>query len=143
MIVLDTNLISELWKVDPDKNVLAWIDAQTVETLYLSAITVAELRYGLATMPAGKRRTIYQERLEREVLPIFAGRVLAFDLDTSNTYAELMARARADGKAIAQADGYIAATAAERGFMVATRDISPFEAAGLPVINPWAVQHEP
>jgi predicted nucleic acid-binding protein len=140
MIVLDTNLISELWKADPDKNVLAWIDAQAVETLYLSAITVAELRYSLATMPTGKRRTIYQERLEREVLPTFAGRVLAFDLDTAKAYAELMARAKAEGKAIAQADGYIAATAAEHGFIVATRDTSPFRTAGLSVINPWEAQ---
>lgn len=137
MIVLDTNVISELWKVDPDSNVLAWIDAQAIETLYLSAVTVAELRYGLATMPEGKRRTIYQQRLEDEVLPNFAGRVLAFDLDTSKTYAELMARARAEGKAIAQADGYIAATAATHGLIVATRDTSPFEAAGLAVIDPW------
>ncbi|WP_245549432.1 MULTISPECIES: hypothetical protein [Methylomicrobium] len=68
------------------------------ETLYLSAATVAELRYGLATMPEGKRRTIYQERLEYEVLPTFAGRVLAFDLDTSKAYADLMARAREEGK---------------------------------------------
>ena len=98
MILIDTNVISELWKPGPDSNVLAWIDAQTIETLYLSAITVAELRYGLAMMPDGKRRTIYQERLEREVLPTFAGRVLAFDLDTSKTYAELMARARAKGR---------------------------------------------
>ena len=100
-------------------------------------MTVAELRYGLAAMPEGKRRTIYQERLEREVLPAFAGRVLAFDLDTSKTYAERMAKARAEGKAIARADGYIAATAAAHGLMVATRDTSPFEAAGLDVINPW------
>ena len=137
MILIDTNVISELWKPGPDSNVLAWIDAQTIETLYLSAITVAELRYGLAMMPDGKRRTIYQERLEREVLPTFAGRVLAFDLDTSKTYAELMARARAGGKAIAKADGYIAATAATHGLIVATRDTSPFEAAGLAVIDPW------
>ena len=137
MILIDTNVISELWKPGPDSNVLAWIDAQTIETLYLSAITVAELRYGLAMMPDGKRRTIYQERLEREVLPTFAGRVLAFDLDTSKTYAVLMARARAEGKAIAQADGYIAATAATHGLIVATRDTSPFEAAGLAVIDPW------
>ena len=137
MILIDTNVISELWKPGPDSNVLAWIDAQTIETLYLSAITVAELRYGLAMMPDGKRRTIYQERLEREVLPTFAGRVLAFDLDTSKTYAELMARARAEGKAIAKADGYIAATAATHGLIVATRDTSPFEAGGLNVINPW------
>ena len=137
MILIDTNVISELWKPGPDSNVLAWIDAQTIETLYLSAITVAELRYGLAMMPDGKRRTIYQERLEREVLPTFAGRVLAFDLDTSKTYAELMARARAEGKAIAKADGYIAATAAMHGLIVATRDTSPFEAGGLVVIDPW------
>lgn len=137
MIVLDTNVISEMWKVEPNPNVLAWIDAQAIETLYLSAITVAELRYGLATMPEGKRRTIYQERLEHEVLTAFAGRVLAFDLDTSKIYADLMARARAEGKAIGKADGYIAATAAAHGLIVATRDISPFEAGGLEVINPW------
>ncbi|EDX2839297.1 type II toxin-antitoxin system VapC family toxin [Salmonella enterica subsp. enterica serovar Berta] len=139
MIVLDTNVISELWKIKPDSNVQAWIDAQSVETLYLSAITVAELRFGLAAMPDGKRRTIYLERLEREVLPIFEGRVLAFDLDTSGTYADLMARARFEGKAIGKADGYIAATAARHGLMVATRDTSPFKASGLKVINPWKV----
>ncbi|KAG1276012.1 hypothetical protein G6F64_014832 [Rhizopus arrhizus] len=113
------------------------MDAQTIETLYLSAVSVVEMRYGLAAMPEGKSRTIYQERLEREVLPAFAGRVLAFDLDTSKTYAERMAKARAEGKAIARADGYIAATAAAHGLMVATRDTGPFEAAGLEVINPW------
>jgi len=137
MIVLDTNVISELWKAEPNPNVLVWIDAQAIETLYLSAITVAELRYGLATMPKGKRRTIYQERLANEVLPLFAGRVLSFDLDTSQAYADLMARARAGGKAISKEDGYIAATAAAHGLMVATRDTSPFEAAELNTINPW------
>ena len=137
MIVLDTNVISELWTVKPNPNVLAWIDAQAVETLYLSAVTVAELRYGLATMPEGKRRTIYQERLEQEVLPIFAGRVLAFDLSMSKAYAELMTRARAEGKTIGTADGYIAATAAAHGLIVATRDTSPFKAGGLEVIDPW------
>lgn len=137
MIVLDTNVISELWKIEPNPNVLAWIDAQAIETLYLSAITVAELRYGLATMPQGKRRTIYQERLANEVLPAFAGRVLPFGLDASQAYADLMARARAGGKAIGTADGYIAATAAAHGLMVATRDTSPFEVAELDTVNPW------
>ncbi len=137
MIVLDTNVISELWKVEPDANVLAWIDAQMVETLYLSTVTIAELRYGLASMPEGKRQSIYQNRLEREVLPAFTGRILSFDLDASQAYAQLMARARQTGKAIGKADGYIAATAAAHGLMVATRDTSPFEAAGLNVINPW------
>ena len=139
MIVVDTNVLSELWRVAPDPKVMAWMDAQVVETLFLSAITVAELRFGLAAMTQGKRRAIYQERLEREVPPAFAGRVLPFDLDASKAYGELMARARLGaGLAIGNADGYIAATAAARGLMVATRDTSPFKAAGLTVIDPWA-----
>ena len=137
MILLDTNVISELWKIAPDSNVLSWMDAQAVETLYLPVITVAELRFGLATMPEGKRRAIFWDRLEKEVLPAFLGRILAFDLDASRAYADLMARAQAAGRAISKADGYIAATAAVRGFSVATRDTSPFEDAGLTVINPW------
>jgi predicted nucleic acid-binding protein len=140
MILIDTNVISELWKAEPNPDVLAWIDAQTVETLYLSAVTVAELRFGLATMPESKRRTIYQERLEKKVLPTFAGRVLPFDLNASQAYADLMARAKAGGKAIGKADGYIAATATACGLMVATRDISPFEAAGLKIVNPWEAE---
>jgi len=137
MILIDTNVISELWKAEPNPGVLDWIDAQAVETLYLSAITVAELRFGLATMPEGKRRSIYQDRLEREVLPAFSGRVLPFGLDTSQAYAALMAHAKAKGKAISKADGYIAATASARALSVATRDVSPFHAADLTVINPW------
>ena len=135
MILIDTNVISELWKVKPDPGVLAWVDAQTVETLYLSAITVAELRFGMATMPEGKRRSIYQDRLEQEVLPAFMGRVLPFDLNASQAYADLMARAKAEGKA----DGYIAGTASAHGLTVATRDVAPFQAAALTVINPWKV----
>ena len=137
MIVLDTNLISELWRVEPDPAVLAWVDAQAIETLYLSAITVAELRHGIATMPAGRRQALYRDRLEREVLPAFTGRVLPFDLEASAAYAELMARARAQGKAIGKEDGYIAAMASVRGFAVATRDQDPFLWLGLTVINPW------
>lgn len=137
MIVLDTNVISELWKAMPDATVLAWIDEQMVETLYLSTVTIAELRYGLATMAHGKRRTIFQDRLERDVLGAFNGRILSFDLNASQAYARIMAQAKQAGKAIGMADGYIAATAAARGMMVASRDTSHFEAAGLTVINPW------
>lgn len=140
MIVIDTNVISELWRERPNPAVLAWADAQAIETLYLSAITVAELRYGIETMPEGKRRTIYRQRLETEVLPPFEGRVLAFDLATAAAYAELMARARAAGRAIGTVDGYIAASAAAHGLAVATRDVSPFQAAGLRTINPWEEQ---
>lgn len=137
MILIDTNVISELWKIQPDPGVLAWMDSQVVATLYLSSITLAELRYGLATMPEGKRRSIFEGRLEREVLPAFAGRILPFDLEDSKAYAALMSRAKSEGRAISQADGYIAATATARALTVATRDGAPFLAAQLTVINPW------
>ena len=137
MILVDTNVVSEPWKPVPDARVLDWLDAQAIETLFLSAITVAELRFGIAAMPKGKRRMILHDRLEGEVLPLFSGRILPFDLDASKAYATLMSEARASGKAIGTADGYIAATALARGFSVATRDVSPFEAAGLSIINPW------
>ncbi len=137
MILLDTNVVSEPLRPAPDARVVAWIDAQPLETLFLSAITVAELRAGAALLPAGKRRTGLQESLEMRVLPLFAGRVLPFDLGCTRAYAELMAKARASGLAIASADGYIAAIAAANGLAVASRDTGPFEAAGAAVFNPW------
>ncbi|TCU30882.1 hypothetical protein EV130_101457 [Rhizobium azibense] len=138
MILLDTNVISEPWKPAPNGAVVAWMDAQVIETLFLSAITIAELRFGIAAMPSGKRQTVLRDRLEGEVLPHFAERVLPFNSATSQFYSDLMVRARLSGKAVGKADGYIAATAAANGLAVATRDTSPFEAAGLKVINPWS-----
>ncbi|MGO4128278.1 type II toxin-antitoxin system VapC family toxin [Inquilinus sp. YAF38] len=138
MILLDTNVISETMRT-AEGRVVAWIDAQPVETLFLSAVTVAELRFGVALMPAGKRREGLHEYLERRVLPLFHGRVLSFDLAASQAYAELMSRARAAGLAISIADGYIAAIATANNFMVATRDTSPFKAAGVNVIDPWMI----
>lgn len=139
MILLDTNVISEPWKPTPDGTVVAWLDAQVIETLFISAITIAELRFGIASMPSGKRQSILRDRLEAEVLPHFAERILSFGIRTSQCYSQLMVRARQSGKAIGKADGYIAATAAENGLAVATRDTSPFEAAELKVINPWRI----
>lgn len=141
MILLDTNVVSEPLKLTGDVGVLAWLDAQIIETLYLSTISLAELRFGIAALEAGKRRDTLQASLEQRVLPLFVGRILPFDAAASEAYAVLRARARAQGKAIATADGYIAATAASHGLMVATRDTGPFEAAGLTVINPWNKQH--
>ena len=137
MILLDTNVISEPLKALGDANVLAWIDAQIIETLYLSTISLAELRFGIAALPEGKRRETLHASLEQRVLPLFAGRILSFDEPASQAYATLRSRARVAGKAIAPADGYIAGIAATQGFTVATRDTAPFEAAGLAVINPW------
>ncbi len=138
MILVDTNVISEPLRPSPVVRVVDWIDAQPIETLYLSAITVAELRFGVASLPAGRRRTALRDSLETRVLPLFAGRVLPFDLAASQAYGELMARAREAGLAIGASDGYIAATAAANGMVVATRDTAPFQAAKVPFIDPWA-----
>ena len=138
MILLDTNVISEPLRPSPDPGVIAWIDEQPLETLFLSAVTVAELRAGVALLPAGKRRTALHDNLETRFLPLFAGRVLPFDHACTTAYATLLSKARKAGLAIATADGYIAAIAAANGFTVATRDTRPFDAAGVDVINPWA-----
>lgn len=137
MILLDTNVISEPQRREPNARVLDWIDAQALETLYLSAITVAELRAGIALMPAGKRRDGLHENLEKRLLPMFANRVLPFDMACTKAYAELLVTPRAAGLAVETADAFIAAVALANGFAVATRDTTPFEAAGLNVINPW------
>ena len=137
MILLDTNVISETQRQSPNARVLDWLDEQALETLYLSAITVAELRAGIALMPAGKRRDGLLENLEKRLLPMFANRVLSFDMACTTAYAELLAKSRVAGLAIETADAFIAAIALANSFTVATRDTSPFEAAGLNVINPW------
>jgi predicted nucleic acid-binding protein len=137
MILLDTNVISEPQRREPNPRVLAWLDAQALETLYLSAITVAELRAGIALMPVGKRRDSLHDNLEKRLLPMFANRVLSFDLACTKAYAELLAKSHAAGLAVETADALIAAIALANGFAVATRDSRPFEAAGVNVINPW------
>jgi len=137
MILLDTNVISEALKTSGNENVLAWMDAQMVETLYLSTISLAELRFGIAVLSDGKRRETLNTILEKKVLPVFAGRILSFDEAASQSYSSLRSKARTEGLAIAPADGFIAAIAANHGFTIATRDTSPFDAAGLRVINPW------
>jgi len=131
MILLDTNVISETQRKLPNARVVDWIDAQALETLYLSSITVAELRSGIALMSAGKRRDGLHESLEKRLLPMFANRIL---------YAELLAKTRSAGLAIEAADAFIAAVALANGFTIVTRDIAPFEAAGLTVINPWEAE---
>ena len=137
MILLDTNVVSEPLRQAPAPQVIDWLDAQAMDTLFLSAITVAELRAGIALLPPGRRRSGLQDKLEQRVLPLFASRMLAFDLTCTQPYAELMAQARRAGLAISTADGCIAAIAAAHRLAVATRDTRPFEAAGVAVIDPW------
>lgn len=139
MIVLDTNVVSEAMKPVPNPIVQAWLDRQTAETLFLSSVTLAELLFGIRSLPAGRRKNILDETLDG-LLALFNGRVLPFDTDAARRFAELAVKARAAGKGFPTPDGYIAAIAAARGFIVATRDVSLFRAAGLNVINPWEPQ---
>lgn len=137
MILIDSNVISEPLRAAPDPQVIVWLDAQPVDTLFLSLVTVAELRLGFARLPAGRRRNGLIEQLESQVLPAFTGRLLPFDLAATQRYAEAMAQAQSKGVSVGVADGFIAATAAANHMAVATRDTAPFVAMGLAVINPW------
>ena len=137
MIVLDTNVISEPLKPFPEQNVLAWLNEQTAETLFITAISLAELRHGVAAMPRGRRRNRLASALEDQVLSLFGPRVLAFDAAAASAYAEIRVRTDSAGRPISAADSYIAATAAAHGFAIATREDAAFEAAGIQVINPW------
>lgn len=139
MILLDTNVISEAMKPAPDDTVRAWLDEQAAETLYLSSVTIAELLYGIGALPAGKRKDRLTEAVDG-VMELFADRVLPFDVAAAQRYADLAVKARAAGKGFPTPDGYIAAIAASRGFAVARRDTSAFDAAGMAVINPWKMQ---
>lgn len=137
MIVLDTNVISEPMRHEGNPAVVAWLDRQAVESLFLTSVTLAELLLGIELMSLGKRRSLLEARLAEVVATFGSSRILPFDAAAARLFAVLVARARAEGSTIAVADGEIAAIAALRGFAVATRDSAPFIAAGVAVINPW------
>ena len=136
MIVLDTNVISEAMKPEPHPAVRAWLNEQAAETLYLSSVTVAELLFGIGALPPGKRRDMLAQALDG-LLALFRNRVLPFDIDAARRYADKAMAAKLAGRGFPTPDGYIAAIAASRGFLVASRDTAAFEAASVAVINPW------
>lgn len=136
MIVLDTNVISEAMKPSANPAVSAWLNAQVAETLYLSSVALAELLYGIGNLHAGRRKDALASTLDG-LLKLFNGRVLPFDAEAARRYARLAIKAGAAGKRFPIPDGYIAAIAEANGYIVATRDTSPFEAADVAVINPW------
>ena len=136
MIVLDTNVVSEAMKHEPHPAVRAWLNGQATETLYLSTVTVAELMFGIGALPVGKRKDLLAQTLDG-LMRLFRDRVLPFDKDAARCYAELAVAAKTAGRGFPTPDGYIAAIASSRGFMVASRDTGPFEAANIRVINPW------
>lgn len=136
MIVLDTNVVSEAMKPEPHPAVRAWLNSQATETLYLSSVTIAELLFGIGALPLGKRKDMLALTLDG-LMRLFRDRVLPLDIDAARFYAELAVTAKIAGRGFPTPDGYIAAIAASRGFIVASRDTAPYEAASITVINPW------
>ena len=118
-------------KTRGDPRVVGWLDPQESETLFISTITVSEILFGVAALPAGRRRSRLGEAFEREIERLFEGRILSFDLAAARAYALLMSVARGRGHSLPMADGQIAAVAAANGLAVATRDETPFRA------DPW------
>lgn len=137
MIVVDTNVISEPFKRQPDARVLAWLDSQAPATLYLATMTLAEIMTGIATAPPGRFKSALQSGMAELFERLFAGRILPFDEAAAHAYARIQAAAKQRGQHIGVADGQIAAIAMQHGFAVASRDSAPYHAAGLAVINPW------
>lgn len=137
MIILDTNIVSEAMRAAPDQNVVAWLNRQDIKTLHLTAVSLAELRFGIAQLNDGKAKIDLGERLDRALDLVFQGRVVPFTADAAKAFADRMVTARRQGRAVGFQDGMIAASVAALGFTIATRDTSPFEAMGVSVINPF------
>lgn len=136
MIILDTNVVSEAMKPEPEPAVRAWLNAQSAETLFLSSVTLAELLFGIAALPDGKRKDRLGKALDG-LVALFEGHILPFDVAAAQQYAKLAVTARKSGRGFPVPDGYIAAIASSNGFRVASRDVAPFEAASVSVVNPW------
>ena len=137
MLILDTNVVSELMRPAPDPEIASWVAERATSSLFLTAVTEAELRYGLAVMPPGRRREGLATGLERMLKAGFANRVLPFDSGAARAYAQIAAARRRGGRPIAQADCQIAAIAQARGMAVATRNVRHFEDMGIEILNPW------
>jgi hypothetical protein len=137
LIVLDTNVVSEPMRPRGDQRVISWVNQQAPATLYITATVLAELLLGVDNLPEGRRKTGIARDLADFIASLFHGRILPFDERSAAHYATIVGSARRAGRAIGIANGQVAAVAARHGFAVATRDTTPFEAAGLRVIDPW------
>lgn len=137
MIVLDTNVLSEALKPSPEEAVLRWLAEQNREAVFTTAITQAEILYGVELLPSGKRRNRLHAAVERLFVDEFPERVLPFDFDSALVYPKIVARRARLGRPISQFDALIAAVCQSRNAMIATRNTSDFEDCGLTIVNPW------
>ena len=137
MVLLDINVVSELMLDSPSPEVLAWVDDLPTHELFVTAVTEAEVRTGIAFLPEGARRQGFADAAERTLGGLFAGRILPFDSSAACIYADIAATRRATGRPISQSDFQIAAIARSCGMAVATRNARDFSGTGVEVIDPW------
>ncbi len=137
MTVFDTNVLSELLKRDPSSFVTQYIDRTMTLLPYITVITAAELRFGYAQIPIGRRRQQLAEHVEHLLTDTFANRIIPFDADASQHYATLAARCRADGRPMPLFDSLIAAIVLSRGATLVTRNTKDFAFCQVPLVNPW------
>jgi predicted nucleic acid-binding protein len=138
MIILDTNVVSELMKPAPDRKVLKWVAEQPDATLYTTSITQAEILHGVLLLPAGRRRNAVKIAAESMFNEDFAGRILAFESEAAAAYAALAVERRRAGRPISHFDAQICAIARSTGAAIATRNVSDFDGCGVKVVDPWA-----
>ena len=139
MIILDTNVLSELMKPEPHAHVVAWIQKQVTTELCTSAVTEAEIFYGIELLSKGKRREGLLEAAQAMFAEDFAGRVFGFESDAARHFARIAAHRRALGRPISHADAQIAAIVRTRGAKLATRNLDDFADCGIDLIDPWRV----
>ena len=137
-LLLDTNILSELRRPKPEPKVVAFVAAQPLDLLYVSAVTFAEIRFGIELVADATRRAELHDWLAHKVRPMFAQRVLPVSEDIMFKWRMLVESGRKTGHTYSQPDLIIAATALQHSLIVVSRDISDYEKAGVPVINPWA-----
>lgn len=137
MIILDTNVLSEMLAPIPSPVVEHWLAAQSPASVFTTTVTKAEILYGIGILPEGKRKQALATAVDAIFSEDFSGRVLAFDEFASDHYARIAAHRRHIGRPISQFDAQIAAIAASRGAELATRNVADFEEAGIKIVNPW------
>lgn len=137
MIILDTNVVSEIYKPKPETRVIAWLDSLPASELFITSTILAELTYGAAQMPVGRRRTILELNVAELINSYVDGRVLPFDLQSALVYGEIVARCERKGHPINMADAQIAAVCLQHGATLATRNVRDFGDAGIELFEPW------
>lgn len=136
--LIDTNVLAELRRPQPHKGAVAFLKATPTANLYLSEVTIAEIRFGIERLTSAKRRIDLMRWLDDTIRPLFAGRILAAGEDIWLRWRMLLEDGRSKGYTFPQPDLILAATAAHYGLTVVTRDVEPFKRAGVEVLNPWA-----